>query len=726
MFERFSLRTRLLLTGSVLTLLPLLAVSLMNQRQNDRLIDVAADHCTKLACDDLEHIVEGVYNMCQAQQELLEQKVQSDLYVARACMERQGAVTLAADETVTWQAVNQYTKQSQAITLPKLMVGESWLGQCSSMRECAPIVDEVHDAVGGTATVFQRMNDAGDMLRVCTNVQKKDGTRAINTFIPATNPDGSPNPVVSTVLSGKTFVGRAYVVNNWYITAYEPIHDADGAIIGVLYVGVPQESVASLRRQIVDVQVGETGYVYVLDSEGNYVISKGGARDGENIWEAQDAEGNLFIQDIVSKATALGPNQIAEAQYPWQNKDEAQSRSKVVRLMYFEPWDWIIGAGSYEDEFFAAEQGIAAAGQSSNRTGQLLMIGVTVGSLLLACSIWFLVARSLSRNILRNVGQLRDRGALVGEAADQLSGGSRALAEGSTEQASSLEEITSSMEEVAAQTKQNASSAGEAKRLADSARDAAENGSEAMRQMITAIDDIKKSSDETAKIVSTIDEIAFQTNLLALNAAVEAARAGEAGKGFAVVAEEVRNLAQRSAEAARTTADMIDGSVKNAYTGVDISKQVDQQLGAIVEGNRQVSELIATISVASDEQTTGIEQVSAAMGQLDQATQASAATAEQTASSAEELNLQAEGLRGVVRELQHLVAGSRSLDEEAGTLTTPPRHGPKGPSSPRPEARMPGGLESPRRRQMIQGSTGPTASTGSTSVPANDAELATF
>jgi methyl-accepting chemotaxis protein len=246
---------------------------------------------------------------------------------------------------------------------------------------------------------------------------------------------------------------------------------------------------------------------------------------------------------------------------------------------------------------------------------------------------------------LQQVGQAVEQ---VSSASEQISSGSQSLAQGANEQASSLEEISSSLEEMSSMTKQNADNADQAKTLSGSARESADKGSSSMEQMTDAINRIKNSSDETAKIVKTIDEIAFQTNLLALNAAVEAARAGEAGKGFAVVAEEVRNLAQRSAEAAKNTTELIDGAVKNAENGVLITNQVAAVLTEIVDGSGKVNDLVAEISAAAGEQAQGIEQVNTAVSQMDQVTQLNASNSEESASAAEELNSQATELQRMV------------------------------------------------------------------------------
>ena len=226
----------------------------------------------------------------------------------------------------------------------------------------------------------------------------------------------------------------------------------------------------------------------------------------------------------------------------------------------------------------------------------------------------------------------------VASASVQVSTGGQALSQGTSEQASSLEEVSSSLQEMSSMTKQNTTNAKEAKGVADQTRESSEKGVESMSRLSSAINKIKASSDSTAKIVKTIDEIAFQTNLLALNAAVEAARAGDAGKGFAVVAEEVRNLAMRSAEAAKNTANLIEDAVKNSENGVAINAEVLKNFQEINERTNKVSQVVAEIAAASEQQDQGISQVNKAVEQMNQVTQQNAANAEESASAAEEMS----------------------------------------------------------------------------------------
>ncbi len=236
----------------------------------------------------------------------------------------------------------------------------------------------------------------------------------------------------------------------------------------------------------------------------------------------------------------------------------------------------------------------------------------------------------------------------VAAASRQVSDSSQALSQGSTEQAASVEELTASLEEIASQTKQNALNANQANELATSAKDNAARGNGEMKEMLHAMEEINDSSASISKIIKVIDEIAFQTNILALNAAVEAARAGQHGKGFAVVAEEVRNLAARSANAAKETTAMIEGSIKKVEAGTKIANETAHALSQIVEGVAEAAALVSDIASASNEQATAIAQINQGISQVSQVTQTNSATAEESAAASEELSSQAEVLRAMV------------------------------------------------------------------------------
>lgn len=295
---------------------------------------------------------------------------------------------------------------------------------------------------------------------------------------------------------------------------------------------------------------------------------------------------------------------------------------------------------------------------------RIMMIGISVLGIAGALALAIFLMRGLTRNLNRLIRRLSQGAEQVSEASGQVSSSSQELAEGSTEQASSVEETSASLEEMDSMTKQNRDGAKRANQMAEEAMAAAETGDSRMEQMKAAMNEVSDSADETSKIIKTIDEIAFQTNLLALNAAVEAARAGEAGQGFAVVADEVRNLAQRAAEAAKDTAELIEGSKTNTEKSVGIVKEVGDSLEEITEHSKKVNELVQEITVSSDEQSEGIEQINVAMAQVDEVTQGVASNAEESAAAAEELNSQAETLMISVEELQVMVEGQG----HAGTI----------------------------------------------------------
>jgi methyl-accepting chemotaxis protein len=306
------------------------------------------------------------------------------------------------------------------------------------------------------------------------------------------------------------------------------------------------------------------------------------------------------------------------------------------------------------------DTGAAATEGLLGRTMLLLIIGSSL-AVVIGIGTAVLITRNTNGVLLSVARALTTNSQQTSASSNQVSEASHSLAEGASEQAASLEETSASLEELASTTKRNTESAQQAKSFSQEARAAAEAGATDMREMENAMQAIRASSDGIAKIIKTIDGIAFQTNILALNAAVEAARAGEAGAGFAVVADEVRSLAQLSAQSSRETAAKIEEAIKNSESGVTISTKVAHSLAAIVEKARKVDSLVAEIATASAEQSDGIGQVNTTMSQMDKVTQANASSAEETSAAAQELQAQARTMAESVAVLTQLVTG-QSVD----------------------------------------------------------------
>lgn len=416
----------------IMTAAVVLSIALFQKAELRSFISSEIDHQAR---SEAQKIVQSVYLMCRSAQESAQQSVDANLRVAEHILKHSGSVTLDR-RTVTWQTIDQFSHATRTVTLPRMLIGGRWLGQNRDIHLPVPVIDETKSLVGGTVTLFQRMNANGDMLRVATNVQNLDASRAIGTYIPAIEPDGIPNPVVSALLRGETFRGRAFVVNAWHVTAYQPLWDARGKeVIGALYVGIEQEQLQSLRRGIMDIQVGHDGYVWVVgghgEQRGRYIISKQGSRDNEYLLDIQDEDGTLFVQRMIDKSLALprltngSAIPVAFDRYPWKNPGETEARYKSVALTYFAPWDWVIGAAYYESDFEPLQLRMAAALNHMaawESAAALLMI-------LFAYPIGRLVANGIRTrldSILTSVNDIlivtdsRDRIYLMSQAAEEL------------------------------------------------------------------------------------------------------------------------------------------------------------------------------------------------------------------------------------------------------------------------------------------------------------------
>jgi len=369
-FKDWKIRTKLISFTLLLALVPLGVAAMLSLGKFTEDLKQAYE-------SDLEHIVTNIHAMCKAQQELLQNKLTADLKIAHYAFFQHGPyVRISSDHFVQFMAEDQFTNEKTPMRVPFWSIGGK------AITRDYTIVDGVQKLVGGTCTIFQRI--AGDrLLRISTNVLRADGTRAVGTYIPASS------EVTKTILRGETYRGRAFVVNDWYITAYEPIANARKEVIGALYVGIPEQRAVALKTAIRSIKIGKTGYAFIMDGSGRLVVHP--AKEGESILEARDSAGFEYIKEVVRKAPLLKENEVGTLRYPWANIElgEAHPRMKINKYQYFRDWDWIIAAGSYEEEIFG---GVA-------RTKFFITL-VALGTVALAILLTIMLSRVLTRPLL--------------------------------------------------------------------------------------------------------------------------------------------------------------------------------------------------------------------------------------------------------------------------------------------------------------------------------------
>ncbi|WP_345815568.1 Cache 3/Cache 2 fusion domain-containing protein [Paraburkholderia sp. PREW-6R] len=537
------------------------------------------------------------------------------------------------------------------------------------------IPDQFLERSGAVATVFARTGD--DFVRVTTSLKKQDGSRAIGTLL------DRHAPAYASIIANRSYTGLATLFGKRLITQYRPMTDASGRVIGALFVGVNvDKEIQSVEDGIRSLKIGDSGYYFVLDA------SNGADR------------GKLIVHPAAAGQSADDANapyrhmlDMKEGQLEFRSADatlgEHQARDKFVSFVTVPEWHWLVGGVAPRDEvmadiistrnwflalgfvlvgvfavvfliavrrlvsrpldeaaraserFASGDLSVRVAQQAAGSSGRHARAD-EIGRLMQSID-------GIGEGLARIVSQVRNASADMSHGTEQIAAGSGNIAARIVTQASSLEETAASMEQITSTVQQNADHAAQANTLVTTAADAALEGGRAVERVVSTMGEISRSSQKIAEITSVIEGIAFQTNILALNAAVEAARAGEHGKGFAVVASEVRALAQRSAASVKEIEALIAESSATVQSGLHIAEEASSTMQGIVQQVGQVRAIMGEISVASREQSGGIEQVNIAVSQIGEATQ-------QNATIVGEAELAAAGLRDQAARLAQLVS----------------------------------------------------------------------
>ncbi len=627
MFQlRGSLRTQLIAIGGGAAALTAVVLTLVGGVRTGALTDSTSRDVTALNEASVTQLITQSHTLVATQVATLTDRMASEIAVAQAVVAQAGPVSLGSP--VTWTAKNQVTQEATEVSVDQLLLGGQSLGQNADAAVPTPVVDDITALLGSAATIFQRMDDAGNMLRVATTVQTADGGRAVGTYIPAVGADGTPNAVVSAVLAGQVYHGTAQVVGQPYVTAYAPL--MSGAdVVGMVFVGTPQSTVAApLLAALGDVVVGQTGYLTVQDSAGEWVVPPPGTSGPAA--EAVDADGAPYAQAVLAGAAELADGEVTDLTVALPAGD------MLVHVTPFTEWGWTLAAWGPKAELDAAPQRLADGSAALIRT--LVIAGIVVAGLAVA-AVAVLSGRITGRvqrltDALRRVARrdlsvevhadgsdeigvmgealaeaitgmrgavqrMADGAASVRRTAGLLEGSSAALGEASTDTSRRAEAVAQSATMVNGEVQAVTAAMTEMRASIDSvAHDVTAASSQAAEAVAVTHDAagvvtrLGESSAQIAAVLRTVTAIAGQTHLLALNATIEAARAGEAGLGFAVVAGEVKALAQQTSAAIETIAPVLAAVSSDAE---DVNLAVERIASTIGKVDAHQSSMAAVV-----------------------------------------------------------------------------------------------------------------------------------
>jgi methyl-accepting chemotaxis protein len=649
-----SLRQQITYLGTFSALLATVVVAILVLINENRASKAVSDEVIGIMQDRLARSAEKTFSICRLSQDLVQNSVDTSLKLGDSALKQAGGVQMRGG-SVTWEAVNQFTNEHKTFNVPQWSLEGSPLRPDPSFDHPIPVIDEITKQTGETVTLFQRVDETGDMLRIATTVKKGNGERAVGTYMPPVLKDGSTNEVVRTVLAGRTYRGRSYVVNAWYITAYEPLMGAKGDVIGMFYVGVRLESISALRDSISEqARSGDHSSVAVY-----YGHDSGNTKDTVVI--PATGIGSLteskWLKRVLDSAPTLAEG--TSGQWKVANADGSEA---IIRYTYFRPWDWVIVVIGDSRDY-------AGASTLVREQFTRLLFQSTLGGLA-ALGLGGVFAYFISKRITNPVADLSIN---LTSSATQISSSAVHQQSNVTSLMASSNQIASAAKEISATSQELLRTMVDIAEAAERTAGLAHDGRQGLRGMETSMQTLSTSSESISgrlatirtkavrinAVVTAITKVADQTNLLSLNASIEAEKAGEAGAGFAVVAREIRRLADQSAIATLDIEQIVEEMQEAVASGVAEMRQFSEavqggigaaetiqgQFGEIIERVESIAPRYETVQQGMQNQSVGAKQISEAMWQLTE-------TARQTSDSVNDLNEVSRQLHEAVRILK--------------------------------------------------------------------------
>ncbi len=620
------------------SVLPVVIIMLITMVIQDNMVKKSGEELNDLASINIDQVANDAYSICQTSHDLFMMKNNVSINLLKRELLKDGGLNFST-EKIEWKITNQFSGESSNVLLPKIIINGKWIGKNYTFSDTSTFIDKVVELAGGTITLFQKINDNGDMLRFATNVPNSNGQRAIGTLIPAFNPDGKKNEVISTILKGKRYDGITYVVNDWYVSTYEPYYDKDSNIVGMIYVGEKLSSLNTLKSALMNMNIGKNGYIYVLGTvaphKDKFIWSRKGLDNGKNAIDFRDINGQAIFANLNSELQKKPESNLYRFNYKALDESGIET-NYISSAIYLSKWNWIIGAVAPESDYLAAKDQMHSQfydlqiKQFLSGLGVLIFIvimtlllvnkltkpivllnriasKIAVGeissakeSLLKYRSILKISQKSSSKddiiqlfnsfstmvtNLDSLIGQVQKSGIQVTTSATQIAASARELEATIAEQAASTREVNATSKEISGISSQLSDRMNEVKQNVVDTSAVAEKGRENLLNMDKAMSDLTKATILISSKLSVINDKAGKISAIVTTINKISEQTNLLSLNAAIEAEKAGDYGKGFAVVAREISRLAD---QTAIATKDIEYMVSEMQSSVSSGVMEV------------------------------------------------------------------------------------------------------------------------------------------